>query len=316
MCDVIDIQYPLMLLYLPAIALLAVGYVIQQRRRRRYAVRYSSLLLLKPMAGRPWRQHVPALLFFMALAVLALASARPVVTGALVPHPVTTVILVVDVSSSMSVDDVQPTRLDAARRAIQTFLQDKPPDTRVGVVAFATNADLVQAPTTDPVAVMAAVNRLKPDGGTEVSTGLEAAHRAITETLAAAMDHAESPLPARVVLISDGASNYTSPYQAAADLAREGIPVYTVGLGSAGATVVVAGVTLKADPDEPTLRHIARTTGATYTRVFTEDELQAVYAGLASRIVWETERMEVTALLAGVGASGVLAAQLLLLFQF
>lgn len=312
----IDLQYPLMLLCLPPIALLAIGYVIQQRRRCRYAVRYSSLLLLKPIAGHAWRRHVPALLFLMALAVLALATARPVVTGALVPHPTTMVILVVDVSASMAVEDVQPTRLDAARRAIQTFLQEKPPDTRVGVVAFASNADLVQAPTADPVTVMTAVNRLKPDGGTEVSAGLAAAHRAITETLTAAMDPAEAPLPARVVLISDGASNYTNPYQAAAGLAREGIPVYTVGLGSAGATVVVAGVTLKADPDEPTLRQIARTTGATYTRAFTEDELRAVYAGLASRILWETERMEVTALFAGVGAIGVLAAQLLALYQY
>lgn len=120
---------------------------------------------------------------------------------------------------------------------------------------------------------------------------------------------------ARVVLISDGAINYTTPYQAAADLAREGFPVYTVRLGSAGATVVVAGVTLKADPDKPTLRQIAQTTGATYTRVFTEDELQTVYAGLASRIVWETERMEITVLFVGVGAIGALAAQLLALFQ-
>jgi Ca-activated chloride channel family protein len=311
----VDLQSPLMLLFLPAIALLAVGYVIQQRRPNPYAVRYSSLLVLKAAARNSWRRHVPAFLFLTGLAVLALASARPVATGAFVPHAVQTVILVVDVSASMSVPDVQPTRLDAARRAIRAFLEDKPTDTRVGVVAFAVNADLVQAPTADPVAVMMALDRLKPDGGTEISAGLEAAHRVTTEALGATLSSTEAPIPARVVLLSDGASTNTTPYQAAADLARDGIPVYTVGVGSAGATLVIAGVTLNADPDEPTLRQIAKTTGGTYSRAFTEDELRAIYAGLASRIVWETERMELAALVAGVGAVVVFVAQLLVLFR-
>lgn len=311
----VDLQYPLMLLFLPAIALLAAGYVIQQRRPNPYAVWYSSLLVLKAAARNSWRRHVPALLFLTGLAVLALASARPVVTGAFVPHAVSTVILVVDVSASMSVPDVQPTRLDAVRRAIRTFLENKPTDTRVGVVAFSVNADLVQAPTADPLAVMTAVDRLKPDGGTEISAGLEAAHRATQETLGAALGSAQAPIPARVVLLSDGASTNTTPYQAAADLARDGIPVYTVGIGSAGATLVIAGVTLKADPDEPTLRQIAQTTGGTYSRAYTEDDLRAVYAGLASRLVWDTERMELTALLTGVGATVLLAGQLLALLR-
>src|SRR5512142_1959414 len=105
-----EMQDPRMLLFLPAVALLGLGYVIQQRRPYRYCVRYSSLMLVKAAVRNSWRRQVPALLFLMGLVVLVLASARPVLTGDLVPHAATTVILVVDVSGSMSAVDVPPTR--------------------------------------------------------------------------------------------------------------------------------------------------------------------------------------------------------------
>ncbi len=159
-----------LLLLIPA---LVVAYILAQRRRQRYALRYASLSLVKEALGRGpgIRRHIPPALFLMGLAVMLVALARPVSVVTL-PAQEGTVILTMDVSGSMRADDLKPSRLDASKSAARAFVENEPPGVRIGVVSFSDNAFVVQAPTDDKEAVLAAINRLTPQRGTAVGRGL------------------------------------------------------------------------------------------------------------------------------------------------
>ncbi len=139
---------PLLLLGLLLVPVLAVLYLVVQRRRTRYAVRFTNLDLLANLAPRrpAWRRHVPTALYLAAVAALAFSMARPTMVMA-VPRDDATVILAVDVSGSMKATDVSPTRLDAAKAAATSFIAQLPPEIRVGVVSFSTTPTTVIAPT-------------------------------------------------------------------------------------------------------------------------------------------------------------------------
>ncbi len=166
-------QSPELLWALLALPLLVAGYLWLLRRRKRAALRYASLALVKEAvgAGGTWRRHLPPLLFLAALAALLLALARPQAVISL-PSQQQTVILVMDVSGSMRADDVKPTRLEAAQVAARAFVADQPPHTRIGVVAFAGTAQLVQAPTRSREDVIAAIDRFQLQRGTATGSGL------------------------------------------------------------------------------------------------------------------------------------------------
>jgi Ca-activated chloride channel family protein len=166
-------QWPAMLWTLLAIPLLIALYILAQRRRRRYALRYASLSLVKEALGRGpgWRRHLPPALFAVGLTLMLVALARPMSVVTL-PSDEGTVILTMDVSGSMRADDLKPSRLDAAKAAARSFIEKQPSGVKIGVVSFSDNAFLVQAPTTDKEAVTASINRLTPQRGTAIGSAL------------------------------------------------------------------------------------------------------------------------------------------------
>ncbi|MDE3089291.1 MAG: VWA domain-containing protein, partial [Chloroflexota bacterium] len=166
-------QWPFMLWLLLLIPLLIVAYLIAQRRRQKYALRFASLSLVKDALGRGpgIRRHIPPALFLLALTVMVVALARPIAIVTL-PSQEGTVILTIDVSGSMQADDLKPSRMEAAKAAARAFVDKQPTGVRIGVVSFSDNASIVQAPTDDKTAVLAAINRLQPQRATAIGRGL------------------------------------------------------------------------------------------------------------------------------------------------
>lgn len=169
------------LLWLFVLVPVLVGlYILAQRRRQRYALRYASLSLVKDAMGKGpgIRRHVPAVLFLLALAVMIFALARPSATVFL-PSEEGTVILSMDVSGSMRAQDIKPSRMEAVKEAARGFISKQPRNVRIGIVAFSGSAELIQPPTTDRDQLMSAVNRLRPQRYTAIGSGLLAALEAI-----------------------------------------------------------------------------------------------------------------------------------------
>jgi Ca-activated chloride channel family protein len=224
-------------------------YVWSLRRRRPAAVRYSSLELIRvaaPGSSRV-RRHLPFVLFLMALGALIVAMARPV-TIVPVPTDQTTIILTIDVSGSMCSTDIAPTRLQAAESAAANFISGKAATAQIGIVAFSTFAEEIQAPTTDTNQLLSAIGSLAVGRRTAIGEGLLASIDAISEVdpsvpsttdASGAAAPAVAPVPKGdyapdiVVLLTDGASNTgTDPIAAAQQAADRGVRVYTIGFGT------------------------------------------------------------------------------------
>src|SRR4051812_45257234 len=167
---------PFALLALLAVPAMIAAHVAAQRRRRRYPVRFTALSTLAAVVAEEprWHRHAPFALFALALATLAISLARPERTVA-VPVERASVVLVTDVSRSMSAEDVSPTRLEAARRAGQSFVEHSPDAMRIGLVAFSDIPQTLQTPTAEHRLVMNALETLQPIGGTSTGAGLQAA---------------------------------------------------------------------------------------------------------------------------------------------
>jgi Ca-activated chloride channel family protein len=287
------------LLLVPA---LLAGWLVLQRRRMRYAVRFTNVdLLANLVAESPrWRRHVPPALFLLALAALLFATARPQITDR-VPQERASVVLAMDVSGSMQATDVQPTRLAAAERAAGKFLDSVPEDFRVGLITFSTGAQVAVAPTAEHAVVRdslaALASELAPD-----------------EQLAADRDAGDGP-PLVVLLLSDGAPSPDTldPIEAANRAKAAGIPVYTIALGTDEGTVEVTDElgfteTVEVPPDRETLAQIARVTGGAAFSAPTEQALEAVYERLGSSIGYSEEKREITAWFAAGGLALLIVA--------
>ncbi len=241
--------WPGLLVLLSVVPLATIVYIVLLRRRGRFAVRYSSLSLVREAASHQtwWRRHLPFVLFLLALASLALALARPVAT-VIVPSNKATVILAMDVSRSMCATDIPPNRLEAAKDAAQAFLQNHKSGRQIGIVAFAGFAELIQPPTTDIRSLNDAVENLTTARRTAIGSAILRSIDAISEVdervapsdnVAASSGTAELPpsdgqlSPHIIVLLTDGASN-AGPYplSAATQAAARGIRVYTIGYGT------------------------------------------------------------------------------------
>jgi len=306
------------LLLVPALVGL---YVLAQRRRRRYALRYASLTLVRDALGKGpgLRRHIPAMLFLLALTAMLIGLARPqsVVT---LPTEEGTVILAIDVSGSMQADDVRPNRMEAAKSAAMTFVERQSAKARIGVVSFSDNAAIVQAPTDDKEAVKAAISRLRPQRGTAIGRGILTSLEAIFEnsdldfpvapaqpapgqraTPAPATPRA-TPVPeghfapATIVLLTDGENNvFPPPLTVVQEAIDRGIRVYTIGLGSPEGTILrIQGRQIRTRLDEATLKQIAELTKAEYYLASNEAELQKVYENLTTTLVLRTEKTEIT----------------------
>jgi Ca-activated chloride channel family protein len=299
------------LLLIPA---LIGAYWWAQRRRARYALRYSSIAILRDTLDQSsrWRRHIPPTLFLIGIALMLVALTRPLGVFTL-PKEQATVILAIDVSGSMRANDMQPTRLEAAKAAALDFIAKQDAQTRIGVVAFSGNANLVQAPTTDRELLRAAVQRLVPQQSTAVGSGILTALEAIFEPPRAAASGRNDVLqsatptptpmprgiftPATIILLTDG-QNRTgpSPIAAAQAAADRGVRVFTIGVGTvAGATIQgSSGFSFRAVLDEDTLKRVAAITDAKYFHASDENALLAIYQNLARAVVLTTEKEENT----------------------
>jgi Ca-activated chloride channel family protein len=304
--------WPAALLLLLFVPLLILAYMLAQRRRQKYAVRYASLSLVKEALGRGpgIRRHIPPALFFLALTTMILALARPQAVVTL-PSNEGTIILTIDTSGSMAADDVQPTRMEAAKAAARAFVEKQPRGVQIGIVSFSDNAYTVQPPTDDQDAVIAAINRLQPQRGTAIGRGIMTSLQTIQEATQGDVANTNAnggplptptPLPAGVyspaivILLTDGENNqFPDPIEAAQTASDRGVRVYTIGLGTSEGTVLhIGGRSIRTRLDEDTLKAIADTTNAEYFNAQNENDLRAVYEKLGTRFVLKTERQEIT----------------------
>jgi Ca-activated chloride channel family protein len=293
------------------------GYVVLQRRRRTYTLRFTNLELLETVAPRRpgWRRHVPAALMLAALGLLVTALGRPTVSRP-VPREQAGVMLVIDVSLSMAATDIAPDRITAAKAAAIEFARTVPRELRVGVVGFSEMASLVSPLTRDRAQTERAIESLRPFAGTALGEGLFVALDEI-QRIARRRGPGDGQAPASVLLLSDGAWNRGRPPAEAVDLARQmGVRVYTVGLGTEGATLELGGQEIPVSLDEQELRSIAEATGGQYFRSVDAESLRAVYRNLGSALGFERAEREVTATLAGWAAALLVAAAAVSLVWF
>ena len=332
-------QWPFMLWLLLLIPVLIVAYIIAQRRRQKYALRYASLSLVKDALGRGpgLRRHIPPLIFLLALTVMIFAIARPIAVVAL-PSQEGTVILTMDVSGSMMADDLKPSRMEAAKAAARAFVDKQPPGVLIGVVSFSDNASIVQAPTDDKTAVLAAINRLQPQRATAIGRGLLTsldaifaggdAEAALAPRLPPGVEPTPTPSPtpvpkgtyepAIIVLLTDGENNqFPAPMQIINQVVDRGIRVYTVGIGSVQGTILhIQGRSVRVRLDETTLKQIADATDGQYYNASNANDLRAIYENLSTHLVMRAQKQEITFALTSVAALLSLIAGFLSLLWF
>ncbi len=302
------------------VAALAVGYLVLQRRRRHYALRFTNLDLLASLAPRRpgWRRHAAAGLVAIALASLVISLARPV-RQERVPKEEATVMLVLDTSASMEATDVAPTRLRAAIDAGTRFVEGLPERVRVGLVTFDRTTRVVASPTDDHEQVASALARLATGPGTAAGEALYAALEVIAASGASAPE--EGDPAAAIVLLSDGVTTVGRPVEeAAAAAADQRVPVTTIAFGTDGGTVRVQGRTIPVPADPASMTAVAETTGGNFFEAFSPEQLRRVYDDIGSRVGYELEQREIASrfvatgvllLLLGVTASLVWSARLL-----
>jgi Ca-activated chloride channel family protein len=337
----LSFKSPWMLLGLLVVAAVVVLWWWADRRRMRYAVRYTNLdVLASVVSGRSWLRWIPAVLAALGLSALLLALARPEVERTVLEEKAT-VILVVDTSRSMQARDVMPTRLGAAQEALRTFLDQAPDGLRVGLVVFAGDAQVATPPTSDHELVEAAITDIDEFlvfGGTAIGDALQTAvllGRSVTDlvddeeqtaapasparTLAQASDPSEegeeareSKSPVSILFLSDGAQTrgFLQPLEGAALAKEAGFPVFTIALGTPEGVIERgpfgggggSSQLIPVPPDPATLRAIAEGTGGEFSEARTAESLERAYANLGSQLGREEGRSEITWLLVAIAA--------------
>jgi Ca-activated chloride channel homolog len=286
------------------VPLALIAHSASRRRARRYAVRYPGVATLAPLLPRvsSWRRLLPLTLFLASLAVLALALARPHATVA-VPKEQASIVLVTDVSRSMLAEDVDPSRLEAARSAAQRFLEEVPEEARVGAVAFSTDPHTIEPPSDDRGKIEDLIDALSADGGT-------AAGDALAVAVGLVDGPAEDRPPAAILLLSDGETTTgRDPLPVARRAGRVGIPIHTVALGTRTATITTPdGTLIPVPPDPEAMRRIAKLSGGRAFQVDDADELGGLYEDLGSRVATEEELREITGAFAAGGIVLLMAA--------
>jgi Ca-activated chloride channel homolog len=288
----VTFQNPIFLPVLILVPGLALLYILAQRRRSKYAVRFTNLDLLASVVGRRpgIRRHVPTALFLLGLTGLVLAAADPVLNLE-VARSRASVMLVIDVSGSMDATDVLPTRLDAARSAARTLINQLPPNAEVGLVSFNTKATLLTPLTTNRDSVTSALDSLRAGGGTAIGEGITAALDELARSVATTPE-ASRP-PAIIVLLTDGSSNAgIDPQTAAANARAASVAVQTVGIGQRDKPTFIHGQQVDA-VDEAVLQGIATTTGGKYHYAEAAGQLNNIYSSLGSSFGWQFLRVDI-----------------------
>jgi len=308
---------PLFLLGLALVPALAALYVLAQRRRRRYTMRFTNLALLQSVAGSGpgVRRHVPPILFLLGAAGLLIAMSGPILNLE-VARDNASVMLVIDVSGSMQATDVQPTRLEAAQNASRTLIDALPGNSRVGLVSFSSTATLASPLTDNRDQVRSALESLRANGGTAIGDGLALALQQLKPNAGSSSATRQQRAPAIIVLLTDGVSNAGGdPMNAAAQAQAAGIPVETVGIGLRNASVRVRGQEV-GGVDEQTLQAIADATGGKYYYAEAAGQLDQIYSSLGSEFGWEFVRFDATVPMIVFGTLAVLSAAALSLGWF
>ena len=339
-----------LLLLVPA---LIAAYVYAQRRRKRHAVSYASLRLVRDAIGpgQKIRRHVPPFLVLVALTVAIVAVARPTAYVTL-PSEYLTLVLAMDVSRSMQASDVNPNRLTAAQVAAKQFIEDLPRHVRVGIVSFAGTASVVQTPTESHEDLFAAIDRFELQRGTATGSGLILAlatlfpdagidlESAVYDSAFSRWGGGAAPIDrprkaskpekewkpvapgsytaGAIIMLSDGRrTTGPDPLEAAKMAADRGVRIYTVGLGTKdGSLVGFEGYSFFAVLDEDTLKQVAKITGGEYFNATTAADLQKVYSTLSLQVAMERKQTEIGALLSAAAALLILVAALLSLRWF
>jgi len=310
--------WPWMLVTLAAVPALVVGYRRMLRGQAQRRADLAALGLVTPTPTRPdTARRVVPVLFGAALTLMLLALARPVASVA-EPRREGTVILAFDVSTSMAAKDVEPTRLDYAKASARGFVDKQPSSIRMGVVAFGGSALVLQQPTRDKNEALSAINRLAPQGDTDIGRGILASLGAIAGKVTTAAGGTEGGNPetpigyyggTAIVLLTDGENTDGPDPLELADLASAaGVRIYPVGLGStSGSVLQVDGFSIATALDEDTLKQIARTTGGTYYPAADPATLAQVYDSLELTWTSRTVPREVTSLVAALATLLLLA---------
>jgi len=279
------------------------------------------------------RRHIPPAIFLLSLIILIIGLARPQMEVSL-PRIVGTVILAFDVSGSMAADDLQPTRLEAAKAVVEDFIARQPTTVQIGVVAFSDNGFAVQPPTNDEVTILAAIKRLAPERGTSLANGITMALNTIDAAKGQDTNYysnstptsAPTPTPmpkgtytsAVIILVTDGENNQNpDPFEIAQAAADRGVRIYTVGIGSPGGTNVhINGFTVHTQLEEATLQQISQITDGVYYNAESEEDLRTIYDNLSPQLVIKPQEMEVTPLFAGASILVLLIGAILSLLWF
>jgi Ca-activated chloride channel family protein len=338
--------WPQWLWLVAILPLLVAGYVLMLRRRRRHALRYASLSIVNEALGtrQRWRRHIPPALMLLSLAALFVAIARPT-ASITVPSQHEMIILAMDVSGSMRAADVQPSRLEAAQAAAKAFIGDTPSNMRIGIVAFAATATVVQPATFNRDDLNAAIDRFELQRGTAVGSGILVALKMIFPDIeydlrsynprgdprrGAALGEAKADAPAwkpvapgsytsaAIILLTDGQTTTgPDPREAAKMAAERGVRVFTVGVGTANGEILGAeGWSMRVRLDEDALKEIAGTTRADYFYAGNALDLKKVYQDLNSKLVMEKKETEITAIFAALAGVLMLVAVMLSLWWY
>ncbi len=346
-----SLLWPGFLYLLVLIPLALAVYIWFLRRRRRFAVRYSSLSLVRGAAAKQsWlRRHFPFMLFLLALTSLAFALTRPQAT-VVVPSNKATVILAVDVSLSMCSTDIPPNRLEVAKESALSFIHDNASGRQVGIVAFAGFAELIQPPTTNLNLLENAINYLSPGRRTAIGSAILRSLDAISavddRVAPTKLDSSSSPTkplqapkeysPHIIVLLTDGASNAGPlPTEAAQQAAERGVRVYTIGFGTTNTSAPMncgdgdplAGLTFGGngafggggfggggfhrDIDEGTLREVADMTGGKYYSAESAGQLRDIFKKLPTYVIATRETTEISVFFTAIAALLGIAALIL-----
>jgi len=318
--------WPEMLWSLLVLPMLVAAYVMILQRKKKLAVRYANLAMVREAMGASQRirRHIPTALFLLALAAMLVALARPQTTITL-PTQHETVILAMDISGSMRATDVEPNRLVAAQNAAKQFVSEQPENVRVGVVAFAGTATVAQAPTRNREDVIAAIDRFQlqrataigsaiivslatifPEAGIDVGAMMYGAERKADKSDKPALKPVApgSYASAVIILLTDG-QRTTGPdsIQAAKMAAERGVRIYTVGVGTPeGKIIGFEGWSMRVRLDEETLKAVADITRGEYFYAGNAVDLKKVYQALNAKLVMERKKTEVTALFSGLAA--------------
>lgn len=312
--------WPPMLVLLLLVPLLVWVYWRMQQQRHQVAARYGNLMFTSGSSPRPFgiRRHIPPLLFLLALTLSIFALARPeAVVG--VPRIEGTIILAFDISGSMAAEDLEPTRLEAAKAAAEDFVLLQPPTVQIGVVVFSDSGLAIQQPTYNQDEVLTAIRRLDPARATSLGNGLLVSMNVIEtngrdEVTNYYSNQTPVPMPSptpvppgtytsnAIVLLTDGENtDAPDPLEVAQTAANRGVRIYTIGIGSAaGTTLNVDGFNVFTRLDEALLQQIAQLTGGSYYNAESREELIEIYNNLNQQFVIKPEPMEITPLLAGL----------------